>query len=137
MTGATAWDRFASYVFALGENQAGDPAFNDVVSRRYPEAAALRDVCDRAVDYGVVLARAAQADGSLRADDSPLDRPDGYLVQLAWRDPFGDPVIVNKTIDRMIERLGAGPFLRRYDDSYDDGFALNGNACCATHPSGM
>src|SRR5689334_2267720 len=40
VTGNTPWDRFASYVLALGENQAADPAFNDVVSRRYPKAAA-------------------------------------------------------------------------------------------------
>ena len=63
------------------------------------------------------------ADGSLRADDSPLDRADGALVQLAWRDPFGDPAVVHRTIDRMIDRLGSGPFLRRYDSSFDNGFA--------------
>jgi GH15 family glucan-1,4-alpha-glucosidase len=63
------------------------------------------------------------ADGSLRADDSSADRADGALVQLAWRDPFGDPTIVQRTIDRTIERLGAGPFVRRYDADFDDGFA--------------
>lgn len=79
VTGSTSWDRFASYVVALGETQAADPAFNDVVSRRYPEATALRDVCDRAVEYGMVLARAAQADSSLRADLTARD-----LDRLIW-----------------------------------------------------
>jgi GH15 family glucan-1,4-alpha-glucosidase len=63
------------------------------------------------------------ADGSLRADDVAPDGVDGSLVQVAWRDPFGDPAIVHRTIDRMIERLGVGPFLRRYDAAFDDGFA--------------
>jgi len=43
-TGETAWDRFVSYVWALGENQAGDLPFNDVISNRHPEAAKLREV---------------------------------------------------------------------------------------------
>jgi GH15 family glucan-1,4-alpha-glucosidase len=62
-------------------------------------------------------------DGSLRADDAHVDGVDGSLVQIAWRDPFGDPAVVHRTIDRMIERLGVGPFLRRYDADFDDGFA--------------
>lgn len=68
--------RFASYMLALGTAQAADPSFNDVVSRRYPQAAALRAVCDSAVAQGEVLMRAAQDDGSLRTDlvGSDLDR---------------------------------------------------------------
>ncbi|MGD9987405.1 TetR/AcrR family transcriptional regulator [Pseudonocardia sp.] len=67
-SGADPWERFRAYVVALGEAQAADPSFNDVVSRRYPEAPALREVCDRAVAHGKVLMQAAQAEGSLRPD---------------------------------------------------------------------
>jgi len=79
VTGATPWDLFASYVTALGENQAGDPAFNDVIARRYPEAAVLREVHSRAVEHGTVLMREAQAGGSLRADVTAHD-----LDRLIW-----------------------------------------------------
>jgi AcrR family transcriptional regulator len=72
-TGESAWERFGSYVVALGENQASDPAFNDVVSRRYPEASGLRAVCDDAVEYGAELMKQAQADGSMRADLTASD----------------------------------------------------------------
>jgi hypothetical protein len=64
---------------ALGEQQGADPAFNDVVGRRYPEAAALREVCDRAVEHGAELMRAAQQEGTLRADVAPTD-----LDRLIW-----------------------------------------------------
>lgn len=77
--GDTPWERFASYVLALGEQQAADPAFNDVVGRRYPEAVALRQVCDRAVEHGAELMRAAQDAGTLRADVTPRD-----LDRLVW-----------------------------------------------------
>ena len=71
--GETAWARFASYLWAVGETQAADPRFNDVVSRRYPAAAALRAVCDRAVEFGITLATAAQEEGTLRRDFTAED----------------------------------------------------------------
>jgi AcrR family transcriptional regulator len=78
-TGDTPWHRFAGYLMQLGEAQAADPSFNDVVSRRYPDAAALRAVCDQAVAHGETLMRAAQAEGSLRADLVARD-----LDRLIW-----------------------------------------------------
>lgn len=78
-SGKRAWDRFRTYVIALGEAQAADPSFNDVVSRRYPKAAALREICDRAVAHGQTLMRAAQADGSMRSDLTARD-----LDRLIW-----------------------------------------------------
>lgn len=77
--GSTARDRFTSYVLALGETQAADPAFNDVVARRYPDAAALRAICDRAVAHGEELLRDAQAEGMVRADVTADD-----LDRLIW-----------------------------------------------------
>ncbi|HUP84891.1 MAG TPA: glycoside hydrolase family 15 protein [Acidimicrobiales bacterium] len=64
------------------------------------------------------------ADGSLRADGSERDLADGYLVQVAWRNPWpGDDRVVDRTIDRTVEQLGSGPFLRRYSSALDDGFS--------------
>lgn len=69
-------------------------------------------------------ANALAPDGGLRADDSGGNLPDGSLVQIAWRNPWpGDDRVVDATIDRMIEQLGRGPFLHRYTDELDDGFA--------------
>jgi AcrR family transcriptional regulator len=75
-SGTTPWERFRAYVVALGEAQAADPSFNDVVARRYPKASVLREVCDRAVAHGQVLMEAAQVEGSLRSDvvASDIDR---------------------------------------------------------------
>lgn len=69
-------------------------------------------------------ANAVAGDGGLVADDSGRGLPDGYLVQVAWRNPWpGDDRVVDATIDRMLAQLGSGPFLRRYTDDLDDGFA--------------
>ena len=79
VSGDTPWHRFASYVRALGDAQAADPTFNEVVGRRIPDAPALSAVHGRAVSYGETLMRAAQADGTLRADADARD-----LDQLIW-----------------------------------------------------
>jgi AcrR family transcriptional regulator len=79
VTGDTPWQRFTSYVMELGEAQATDPTFNEVVARRVPDAPALRAVNDRAVSHGESLMRAAQADGTLRKDAEARD-----LDRLIW-----------------------------------------------------
>jgi GH15 family glucan-1,4-alpha-glucosidase len=69
-------------------------------------------------------ANAMAPDGGLQADDSGRVLPDGYLVQLAWRNPWpGDDRVVDVTIDRVLEQLGTGPFVHRYTADLDDGFA--------------
>jgi AcrR family transcriptional regulator len=78
-TGDTPWTRFTSYVWALGEAQAADPTFNEVVARRVLQSQALRTVNQRAVSHGESLMRAAQADGTLREDAEPQD-----LDRLIW-----------------------------------------------------
>ncbi|GEM31507.1 TetR family transcriptional regulator [Nocardia neocaledoniensis NBRC 108232] len=79
ITGTTSWERFCSYVFALGESQAADPWFNEVFARRYPDADVLREVNGRAVTHGESLMRQAQSDGSLRGDLTATD-----LDRLIW-----------------------------------------------------
>lgn len=50
------------------------------------------------------------------------DSSDGYLVQVAWRNPWpGDDRLVDMTLDRMIHQLGAGPFMYRYPHGTNDG----------------
>ena len=66
---------------------------------------------------------ALRPDGTLMAVDGEDESADGYLVQVAWRNPWpGDRRVVDLTIDRMIGRLGHGPFLYRYPVGTDDGF---------------
>ncbi|QIG43918.1 helix-turn-helix transcriptional regulator [Nocardioides anomalus] len=77
--GATPWERFSSYVFALGAAQAADPTFNAIVARRHPESVALREVTSQAVAHAAPLMEAAQADGTLRDDVSGED-----LDRLIW-----------------------------------------------------
>ncbi|WP_230007638.1 TetR/AcrR family transcriptional regulator, partial [Microbacterium sp. Bi128] len=79
IVGDTPWQRFASYVMALGEAQATDPTFNEVMARRIADAPALSAVNGRAVARGASLMRAAQADGTLREDAEPSD-----LDRLIW-----------------------------------------------------
>ncbi len=77
--GSTAWERFASYIVAIGEVQAATPHVNAAVVARFPEATELRAVHERAVATGVELMRAAQAEGSLRPDAEPED-----IANLIW-----------------------------------------------------
>lgn len=77
--GTTPWERFSSYVFALGAAQAADATFNAVVVRRHPDSVALREVTDRAVAHAAPLMAAAKADGSLRETFTAED-----LDRLIW-----------------------------------------------------
>jgi GH15 family glucan-1,4-alpha-glucosidase len=68
-------------------------------------------------------AHALRVDGSLQAVAGEDDSWDGYLVQLAWRNPWpGDDRVVDLTLDRTLEALGEGPFLYRYPVGTQDGF---------------
>ncbi len=65
-------------------------------------------------------------DGGLRRDGAPSagDEPDAALLRVAWRGPWpaGHP-IVRASVDRVLDRLGAGPLLYRYPEQVDDGWA--------------
>ncbi|WP_430336079.1 TetR/AcrR family transcriptional regulator [Rhodococcus sp. ACT016] len=90
IAGATPWERFTSYVVALGESQVADPAFNEMFARRSPEATALQDVNNRTIAHGEALIIAAQRDGSLRSDVTATD-----IDRLIW-------------LNAQAERLGVG-----------------------------
>jgi GH15 family glucan-1,4-alpha-glucosidase len=62
-------------------------------------------------------------DGGLRAfPDS--DEADAALLRVAWQGPWplAHPVVPS-TVNRVLERLGSGPFLYRYSDRFGDGRA--------------
>lgn len=61
------------------ELQRDDPALNDAILRRYPDAVALLGICDRATSLGQDLVRQAHADGSLSPDFTDHD-----LFCLLW-----------------------------------------------------
>ncbi|MGH3244665.1 MAG: TetR/AcrR family transcriptional regulator [Trebonia sp.] len=69
----TAWGRFSAVAEGMFAEQAADPAFNDVFSRRYPDAPALRAVCDQSLAFGAELIRDAQSCGTLRPGFSAGD----------------------------------------------------------------
>jgi GH15 family glucan-1,4-alpha-glucosidase len=61
--------------------------------------------------------------GGLRRDASPADHPDASLLAIAWRGPWpADHPVVERTVDRVLARLGQGPALvERYPPEVDDG----------------
>lgn len=67
------WDRFRTYVEAISELMAADPALSDVVTRRHDDSPRLREVCAESFGHAHVLLRSAQKAGSLRADFRPED----------------------------------------------------------------
>lgn len=60
--------RLEAFVHGMIELQRDDPALNDAILRRYPDAVALLDVCERSTTMGRSLVREAHADGSLSPD---------------------------------------------------------------------
>ena len=88
----TAWDRFTAYVEGMCEEQAADPVFNDVFSRRYPDAPGLRAVCDKSLAFGAGLIRDAQSCGALRPGFSASDLARIFAVNayLVRDRPAGD-----------------------------------------------
>jgi AcrR family transcriptional regulator len=88
----TAWGRFAAFVEGMCEEQAADPVFNDVFSRRYPDAPGLRAVCEQSQAFGAELIRDAQACGTLRPGFSADDLARIFVVNayLVRDSPAGD-----------------------------------------------
>jgi AcrR family transcriptional regulator len=70
-----AWQAFALYVTLLCEMQASDLAVNDAVSRRFPDAQRLTEICDAQMDNVAGLITRAHEAGSLRADFTTEDLP--------------------------------------------------------------
>jgi AcrR family transcriptional regulator len=71
--------RLEAFVHGMIGLQRDDPALNDAILRRYPDAIALLGVCDRSATLGRTLVRDAHADGSLSPDFTEDD-----LFCLLW-----------------------------------------------------
>lgn len=67
------WEAFAGYVTSLCEMQATDLALNDAVSRRYPDAARLTEICDAQMGSARGLIERAKTAGTLRDDFTAED----------------------------------------------------------------
>lgn len=75
----TARERLEAYVTGMLELQAVDPALNDAILRRFPDAIALAGICDTSATMGRDLVREGHADGSLAPDFT-----EEHLVALLW-----------------------------------------------------
>jgi AcrR family transcriptional regulator len=106
----TAWGRFTAFVEGMCEEQATDPVFNDVFSRRYPDAPDLRAVCDQSLAFGAELIRDAQADGALRPGFSANDLARIFAVNayLVRDRPAGDDGW-RRTLQFTLDGLRAQP----------------------------
>src|SRR5262249_17060476 len=69
-----AWDGLAFFLERVCELQAGDLAFNDIASMRFPNAPGIEAARKRAYDLGGRIVERARAEGSLRADITAEDR---------------------------------------------------------------
>jgi hypothetical protein len=89
--------------------QRDDPALNDAILRRFPDAVALLGVCDRTAALGQELVRDAHADGSLSPDFTEDD-----LFCLLWlagtasREPAA-PGGWHRIIERALESAWTTP----------------------------
>jgi hypothetical protein len=77
---------------------------------------ASRQILDWVQRHGVADA------GGLRRGPSPTDGADAALLRVAWEGPWpaGHPLVVT-TVERVLERLSAGPFCYRQPPEVDDG----------------
>jgi len=68
-----AWDGLAFFLERVCELQAGDRAFNDIASMRFPYARGIEAARKRAWELGGRIVARAQAEGSLRPDVTAED----------------------------------------------------------------
>jgi AcrR family transcriptional regulator len=100
---ATPKQRLETFVRGMIELQSGDPALNDALLRRFPDAVALLDICAVSTDLGRALVRDAHRDGSLSPGFTEDD-----LLSLLWlagtasRDP-AVPAGWRRVIDRALD----------------------------------
>jgi AcrR family transcriptional regulator len=74
-----AWDGLVFFLERVCELQAGDRAFNDIASRRFPRAPRIEATRKRVYDLICRIVERAQAEGSLRTDITAED-----LAFIAW-----------------------------------------------------
>jgi AcrR family transcriptional regulator len=99
-------DAFVGGMIAL---QRADPALNDAILRRYPDAVALLGVCDRSAELGRRLVDEAHADGSLSPDFTQEDLFGLlWLAGMANRDPRA-PVGWHRVLDHALQAAWTTP----------------------------
>jgi AcrR family transcriptional regulator len=111
-TAGGAWERLLAYVEAICQAQADDPAFNDAFSRRYPNAPALKAVCDESLAFAAGLAAGARAEGALREDARVDDinrvfQVNGDLVRVG--DEVGRRRVLALLVEGLRARTGSRP----------------------------
>lgn len=74
-----AWDGLVFFLDRVCELQAGDLAFNDIASMRFPHAPRIEAARKRAYDISRRIVERAQAEGSLRTDITAED-----LAFIVW-----------------------------------------------------
>ncbi|MFJ9585954.1 TetR/AcrR family transcriptional regulator [Streptomyces acidicola] len=79
MARPTTRERLEVFVQGMIDLQGDDPALNDAILQRYPDATALRGVCDVSATLGQELVRDAHREGSLSLDFTEND-----LFCLLW-----------------------------------------------------
>ncbi|MFE2943029.1 TetR/AcrR family transcriptional regulator [Streptomyces sp. NPDC059255] len=101
-------ERLEAFVRGVIDIQRDDPALNDAVLRRYPDATALLGVCDVSNALGRDLVREAHQEGSLSPDFTEND-----LFCLLWlagtvsRDPAA-PMGWRRVLDRTLDAAWTG-----------------------------
>jgi len=75
----TARERLVTFVRGMIDLQCDDPALNDAMMRRYPDATALLEVCEVSTALGRELVREAHAEGCLSPTFTETD-----LISLLW-----------------------------------------------------
>jgi GH15 family glucan-1,4-alpha-glucosidase len=89
------------------------------------DAAGWRQAANSVFDW--LEGNAMAADGGLRMDDQPEDRPDAALLRIAWQGPWpAEPggraaPVVAATVDRVLLQLSAGALVHPYPPDVDDG----------------
>jgi len=74
-----AWDGLVFFLERVCELQAGDRAFNDIASMRFPQAPRIEAARKRAYDLSCRIIERAQAEGTLRTDITAED-----LAFIVW-----------------------------------------------------
>jgi AcrR family transcriptional regulator len=103
-----AWEQFACFLGQICELQAANPALNDMVTRRFPEATQLMAVCDATLASGSELIANAQNTGDLRADFTDQDLyavlwANASLVELGLE--IGDDTLWSRHLRHLLEGL--------------------------------
>jgi AcrR family transcriptional regulator len=101
--------RLEAFVHGMTRLQRDDPALNDAILRRFPDAVALLGVCDRTAALGQELVRDVHADGSLSPDFTEGDLFCRlWLAGTASREPAA-PGGWRRIIERALESAWTTP----------------------------